>query len=561
MVPSRTSRLLAFARDLQHAADFGELLDRACAEVREVIGYPHAWLAVADREDATEVRLINTSGDRSDLMWQHAATIPIAGDAMMEAVMRAEAPIVVEDALTDPRTNKAIVEQLRNRTIINIPLRFLDKPFGCLGVGTFGDEGVRVPTAEDLDYLVAMASQLSVAAARLRFQESERRAQREKAELERRLAQSQRLESVGLLAGGVAHDFNNLLTVILASASLAERPGQDPDVAAELATIREAADRGARLTRQLLAVSRTQPLQLQSVDVDARIDELLAMLKRIFPATIALSHLAHAANSRVEGDPVQIDQVLMNLCINARDAMPDGGQLTLETDQVQIDGALIARHPGARPGTYLLVTVTDTGTGIPAAILDRIFEPFFTTKGERAGTGLGLAVAYGIVRQHGGALQCYSEVGVGTTFKVYLPQFGRTAVVAAALPAVTPARGGHERLLVAEDDPAIRSALARVLDRAGYDAVIVATGDAACAAIDREAFDLVVLDVVMPGKSCRDTLAHLREVRPALRVLLSSGYSADTNVAELLRDGHCKFLRKPYDPEGLLRAVREALEG
>jgi two-component system cell cycle sensor histidine kinase/response regulator CckA len=364
---------------------------------------------------------------------------------------------------------------------------------------------------------------------------------------------------VGLLAGGVAHDFNNLLTVILASASLARREDQPADVQAELDAIEEAGTRGAQLTRQLLAVSRTQPLESRTVDVNARIGELTTMLRRLLPETIAIEHLSHTPHALVRGDPTQIDQVLMNLCINARDAMPHGGRLTLETELADIEQAYVAMHPRARPGRYVLITVTDTGTGMAPEVVDRIFEPFFTTKSERAGTGLGLAVAYGVVVQHGGMLHCYSEPGVGTTFRIYLPLQDQ-AETEPVVPRNQLEIGGSERILVAEDDPAIRAALERVLERAGYVATIVAHGDAACEAVDAAAYDLVLLDVVMPGRSCADTLAHIRKARPDARVLLSSGYTADTNVADLLRDGKTAFLRKPYDPPALLRAIRGALE-
>jgi len=562
MLPLRTGRLLAFARELQRASTFQELLEFAMAEAREAAGYDHVWLGVAESEDATELKMVSLTGfdaKRAELVWEHAATIPITGDRMMEEIMRGDAPVVVEDALTDPRTNKAIVQELRNRTIINIPLRLLDRPFGTFGLGTFGDEGVRVPTAEQLDYLVGMASQLSVAAGRIRFQEVQRHAAKEKRGLERRLAQAQRLESLGLLAGGVAHDFNNLLTVVLATVELAQRPGLDPEVAGALTTIMEAASRGAQLTQQLLAVGRAQPLDLMNVDVNQRIRGLITLLQRVFPATITMVHHARSSAALVTGDPSQLDQLLMNLCINARDAMPHGGRVTLETENVTLNGSSTGLQPWARSGDYLLVMVTDTGVGMTPDVAERVFEPFFTTKGEKRGTGLGLAVAYGIVRQHGGYIHCYSEVGVGTTFKIHLPLKTLPEVVVRPQRDV-PATGGSEHILLAEDDPAIRATIQRVLDRAGYRVHVVATGDAACAAVDRERFDLVILDVVMPGKSCRDTLAQVRTRRPEIRVLLTSGYSAETNVAELVRDAGCEFLRKPYDIDGLLRAIRRALE-
>ena len=238
--------------------------------------------------------------------------------------------------------------------------------------------------------------------------------------------------------------------------------------------------------------------------------------------------------------------------------MPAGGRLTIETEQVVINGSYAATHPWAQPGRYVLVTVTDTGVGMPREILERIFDPFFTTKKDHAGTGLGLAVAYGIVRQHGGMLNCYSEVNVGTTFKVYLPVHAR-AVLDVGSKLEGAVGTGSERVLIAEDDPAVRLLVRRILERAGYRVVAVEHGEAACRSAAEQAFDLVILDVVMPGMTCQAALERLSALLPGARFLLSSGYTAETNAA-LLTAGDHELLRKPYDPDRLLRAVRRVLD-
>ena len=268
-------RLLAFARELRRATSFVEVLEVARAEVRDAIGFDHAWLCVADEEQPSFVRVLGYSGSRQDLVWDAAPRIPVDGDLMMQEIFSAEGPVVVEDARTDPRTNKALVAQLGNRTIISVPLRLLDKPFGAFGCGTFGDEGVRIPGILQIEYLVSMCSQISVAAARIRFAELRGAAECEKHEIENRLYRAQKLESLGLLAGGIAHDFANLLTVILTSASLASSRSQDPLVSEELNAIAGAAERGALLTKQLLAISRTHPLSLQAVDLGDRLRSLV----------------------------------------------------------------------------------------------------------------------------------------------------------------------------------------------------------------------------------------------------------------------------------------------
>jgi signal transduction histidine kinase/ActR/RegA family two-component response regulator len=556
--PSR--RLLSFARVLQQAATFGELLQLTRAEAMAVGGYQRVWLCVADREDPEEVRLLDYSGSDTELVWAVAPVMKVKGDRMLEEILASDGPVVIEDARTDPRTNKAIVEALGNRTIINIPLRLLDKPFGFFGTGTFGDEGCRPPTSAELDYLSAMASQISVAASRIRFLEERARVQEERQTMERRLFQIQKLESLGLLAGGIAHDFNNLLMVILSGASLAEEATRDPEARADIRVVIDAAERGRDLTRQLLALSRAQELTLKSLDMNERLQALVQLLRRVLPETISVDLIPGARLPLIEGDASQLDQVFMNLCINARDAMPTGGRLTIETEQVVVNGSYAATHPWAQPGRYVLVTVTDTGIGMPRDILERIFEPFFTTKKESSGTGLGLAVSYGIVRQHGGMLNCYSELNVGTTFKVYLPvqtrpvhDVGNKIEGAVAT--------GTERILIAEDEPAVRAVVKRILDRAGYHVVAVENGEAACVRAADEPFHLVILDVVMPGMTCQVALERLKVLLPEARFLLSSGYTAETNVAALLSGAAHDLLRKPYDPDRLLRAVRRVLDG
>ena len=556
-----SNHLLVFARKLLAVESFRELLDVTRQEMRRAIGYEHVWLMISeDDENVTEVRLIDASGSQAEQIWLTSPVLKIAGDAMLEEIFASDIPVVIADARTDPRTDKRIVEALGNRTIVNIPLRLLDSPFGALGTGTFGDEGVKPPTAEQLNYLVAMGTQASVAISRLRYREQQRTRTEEREQLQRRLAQVQRLESLGLMAGGVAHDFNNLLTVILACAQMAQLASDDPEaVTVELNGIMEAATRGSALTKQLLAMSRSHPLELCSIDFNARMRELVKLLRRVLPENVDIDLIEHAGNVLVDGDASQLDQAFMNLCINAREAMPAGGRLTIEIEQVLINGAYVETHPWAKPGRYVLTTVTDTGVGMTPDVLERAFEPFFSTKEAQSGTGLGLAVAYGSVRQHDGMLHCYSEPGVGTTFKVYLPLMSRSATdVGTKLEG--PVRGGSERLLIAEDDPAVRTVIERILKRAGYALVVVTNGQEAVQAAKHDRFDLVVLDVIMPGMSCQETLNQLRAQQPDLRVLLSSGYTADTNVAELVRAAQCELLAKPYDPDRLLRTVRAALE-
>lgn len=559
VVERRGERLLAFARRLQRASTFSELLEFARDEAREVVGYNHVWLLVADDEAADTLRLIDFSGGQREIVWSVCPVLHVKGDAFLEEIVSSDTPVVIEDARTDPRTDKRMVEKLQNRTLINMPLRLVDKPLGVFGVGTFGEEGCRAPTAEELEYLVGMASQLGVAASRIRYFEAMAVAAKERQEFEHRLLQIQKLESLGMLAGGIAHDFNNLLTVVMASAALAESQITDPRLLADIQVVQGAAKRGTELTRQLLAMSRAQDLTLQALDLNAQIRQVVMLVKRLFPENIQLDLIEGVGLPLVEGDASQIDQVVLNLLINARDAMPKGGRLTIETEQVLINGNYAQTHPWAKPGRYVLTSVTDTGVGMTREVADRVFEPFFTTKGARVGTGLGLAVAYGIVRQHRGMLQCYSELGVGTTFKVYLPVFQQLAT-AVGTKLQEPIGRGRERVLVAEDDGLVRAVVVRILEDAGYRVTVAEDGDAACSVASQESFDLFILDVVMPGMGCRDLIARIVALQPQAHILLSSGYTACSNVAWLTDQTGLELLRKPYDPDQLLRAVRKALD-
>jgi two-component system, cell cycle sensor histidine kinase and response regulator CckA len=554
-------RLLAFARELQRASTFEELLVITQREVRESTGYAHAWLFVADDEDLKTLRLVSFAGSAGGLAWEVAPTLSPEGDALLEEILSSDAPVVVVDARTDARTNKVIVEQMQNRTLVNIPLRLLDKPFGAFGIGSFGDEGCRAPTEEELAHLVGMASQLSVAAGRLRFLAERSRAENERLDLERRLYRVQKLESLGILAGGVAHDFNNLLTVILARAGLL-REQSELEARADVDAIIGAAERARDLAKQLLAMGRSQALHPRPIDLAERIREVMTLLHRVMPATIEIDVVVPERLPQIEADPSQIDQVLVNLCINARDAMPEGGRLTIETEQVYVNGPYVKTHPWAKAGRYLLTSVTDTGVGMSKETVERVFEPFFTTKTDpdKPGTGLGLAIAYGIVRQHGGMLHCYSELGVGTTFKIYLPVHMRAAsdVGTKIAPAIV---GGSERILIAEDDATLRGAIQRVLESSGYRVSVAPDGEAACQLASVHPFDLVILDVVMPQLGGPAAVHRIRAVQPKVRFILSSGYGTPESAAELVSAGIASgLLEKPYDTDALLRTVREVLD-
>ncbi len=383
---------------------------------------------------------------------------------------------------------------------------------------------------------------------------------------EEQLRQAQKMEAIGQLAGGVAHDFNNLLTIITGYSDLLLGGVLEPSHPAResVQEVLKAAHRAGTLTRQLLAFSRRQVMAPQLLALNSVVQDMDKMLRRLIGEDIQLSSTLSPDLDPVRADPGQIEQVLLNLVVNARDAMPQGGNLTIETANVVLDETYVRMHPGIRPGRFVMLAVTDTGCGMDEATQARIFEPFFTTKEVGKGTGLGLATVYGIVKQSQGSIYVYSEPGRGTSFKIYLPRAEETAV-AAPRPAVAPplARtGGHETLLVVEDDDAVRALTRTVLRNHSYDVIEAIDPDDALrwVAEHDDPIHLLVTDVVMPGMSGRVLAERLTALRSDLKVLYVSGYTDDSVVRHGLLEAEVAFLQKPFSPDALARKVREVLD-
>jgi len=436
--------------------------------------------------------------------------------------------------------------------------REVDIPFIIIISGSIGEEAAIVAMrAGAHDYLMKDNLARLVPAVARELREAEGR--RERRRLEQQLLQAQKLESIGRLVGGIAHDFNNLLTVIYGHVDLIEIGLEDAPVAKNLQHIREAAERAASLTRQLLTFARRQAIQPEVVNLNEVVLGIATLLRRLIREDIELSIVPSAEAALVKIDIGQMEQVLVNLAVNARDAMPHGGKLSIEVAPITLDEEYI-HHLGILPGEYVMLAVSDTGIGMDATIQEHVFEPFFTTKEPGKGTGLGLATCYGIVKQSGGHIGLYSEPGRGTTFKIYLPRIKET-VTSASLPEHAPfLPGGKETILLVEDDTLVRGSSVQALRMLGYTVLEAANGTEALRATQSSPYpvELLITDMVMPQMSGRELAQKMRVFFPSLRVLFISGYD---DTAERLgwRGVGAFFLQKPFSPTTLARKVREVL--
>ncbi len=384
----------------------------------------------------------------------------------------------------------------------------------------------------------------------------------ENLELSKQLVQAQKMEAVGTLAGGVAHDFNNILQVALGYSEMVLADEDLPQsIKADVQKIYESAMRGADLVQRLLAFSKKMEIKPRPLNLNRRIDEIQKMLARTLPKMISIELILAEDLAAINADPTQMDQILMNLSVNARDSMPEGGKLTIETANVILDEEYARTHLNAKPGPYVLLMVTDTGVGMDRATLEHIFEPFFTTKETGKGTGLGLSMVHGIVQQHGGHIRCYSEPGQGTTFRIHFPALVSQEQLPEATVRTMP-RGGSETILLVDDDEVVRDFGARILTKAGYTVLTASNGREALGVYQarQDKTDLVILDLIMPemgGKQCMEALLNLD---PSVKVVIASGYSGDGHTKESLAAGAKGVVGKPYDIRRVLEVVRQSLD-
>ncbi len=487
------------------------------------------------------------------------------GTGVVGLAMRERQPVATLNLLTDSRLSlrperRASIEQAPYRAVLAIPLIYQDRIIGALGIT---DSAGRAFALEEIKLAQAFADQAAIALQNAHLYHELQRAYDKLSQTQDQLIHAQKMEAVGRLAGGIAHDFNNLLTVIMGRADmvLSRLRGKDR-LRRHLQLILSAADSAASLTRHLLAFSRRQVLQPTVIDLNAVVVNVSTMLRWLIGEDIQVTIVLGPGLGRVKADAGQLEQVLLNLAVNARDAMPQGGQLRIETANVQLHEADVRDRLGVRAGRYVRLTVHDTGCGMDADTQAHIFEPFFTTKGPGKGTGLGLSTVYGIIIQSGGHIEVYSAPGQGTTFTIDLPRIeDATATNESLLPQMGPPRG-TETILLAEDEAPVRGLAREVLQMLGYTVLEAASGDEALERCQQHTgpVHLLVTDVVMPGISGPELATRLVPLSSALKVLYLSGYTDDAVARHGILDPGMSLLHKPFTPEALARRVREVLD-
>ncbi len=519
----------------------------------ELLGWNACWLALRHpEEDLLRFTLLmdEVEGRRTELPSPGPVLpfSPLAERALREGAFRyerdPEEPIPVERRFGDVKR--------ATRSVLVVPIRHRESVLGVLSIQSYTPGAY---DANDLRTLQALADYCASALERTR-------AEAARVRLEEELRQSQKMEAVGRLAGGVAHDFNNMLAVINGySALLLQSLSPESPLHESLSQINQAGERAAGLTRQLLAFSRKQMMRPRSVDICELLENLQRMLQRLIGEDIELVLECPARLGHIHADPGQVEQVLMNLAVNSRDAMPEGGELRLRAEAVQLQAGALPEAPHLSPGEYVCLTVTDTGFGIAPNTLARIWEPFFTTKEAGKGTGLGLATVYGIIQQSGGAITVRSEVGKGTEFRVYFPR-GEAEETRATVEPLAELRG-TETILVVEDEEQVRRLMVHTLRSFGYQVLEAASGAQAlsmAASRENAPLDLLLTDVVMPGGlNGRELADSLRDMRPGLRILHMSGYTDDEVMRRGIFEGETPFIQKPFLPLALLKKVREVL--
>lgn len=552
--------LAEIGRIISSTLNVDEVYERFAGEVEKLIPFSRITINLIDDEKNRCKRAYNAGSVPAG---RKGEFFPLPGSAT-EEVMRTRTGVVFhpegEKEVTDRFPGLVPSFEAGHRSMMVVPLISNDRVIGSM---YFGSVKPRAYTTRDLRLAVGVGSQIAGAIANAQLFIEHKQAEEEKRALEEQFLQAQKMEAVGQLAGGIAHDFNNLLTVIkgYSELSLASLPSDDP-LRGSIEAIERASERAAELTRRLLAFSRRQVMELKVIDLGTIVRNLEKMLRRVIGENIELIIGLQENLGRVRVDSGQMEQVILNLAINAKDVMPQGGKLMIGIKNSELDEAYASRHIGVQPGRYVTLSVSDTGRGMAPEVRERIFEPFFTTKEKGKGTGLGLSTVYGIVKQSGGNIRVYSELGHGTVFEIYLPQVDEAADESEEEAGVEEAPRGDETILLAEDEGAVRNLAAEYLRGQGYTVLEAPDGreaSAACSGHDGS-IDLLVTDVVMPGMSGRELAEKLGSMRPEMKVLYMSGYTDDSIIHHGVLGEGVSFIQKPFSVVKLARKVREVLD-
>ena len=555
---ARLEALLDVSRQLSKVQPTEQLLQAIAAACGQVLGSESVGFRLVEGD---ELVVAGLWGDAKETMSVERLKF---GESLSGIVATSGQPVRIDDLTDDPRVipaHREAVRRLGYRNFLGVPVKVGERVVGVLSIRTRRLEGF---SAEDETTATAFASQAATALENARLFQQVQISAEEVSRAKDALLQAQKMEAIGRLAGGIAHDFNNLLTIIHGRCEiLLKRLEPGTKLIQDMELIQRTALRAAALTKQLLAFSRQQVLQPQILSVNTAVSDSVSMLRRLIGEDVTLVTLPGAPRDTVKADGTQLEQVLMNLAINARDAMPRGGRLVIETADVELDEAFVREHPDASVGPHVRLSVADDGVGMSPEVVARIFEPFFTTKEKGRGTGLGLAMVYGIVKQHNGCIGVRSVQGKGTTFDIYLPHVDEAAVEAG--PEVeqrSSSTRGSETVLLVEDEADVRELAREILEMAGYTVLEAPTGaDALRLCVQhRDEICLLLTDVVMPQMSGPDLARQVDEIRPGIKVVYMSGYTDDALGHHGVLDPGIILLPKPFTPDGLLKGLRQALD-
>lgn len=543
------------------AEEEGALLNQICQTLVKVGGYELVWVGYLKKNEEEPFQLMAKAArmSRHLALVEQTERIWKTEKNLMQESLTTGKPMVISDFFENDQF-ELVNDMLREtgfESMVSLPLHVHNRPVGALNI--FSLDAFRFD-GEEMSLLQELTNNLTYGITALRTQAENRKIAEEKSEIQVQLLHSQKMEAIGTLAGGVAHDFNNLLTAIQVSADLAMMQSEETDPAfLELKEIRQVSIHAAELAKQLLLFSRKHPMEFTTIQLNKNIEVLRKMLIRMIGEDIKLETNLSPDLWSIQGDKGTLEQILMNLTLNGKDAMPNGGKLAISAENVELDAGKAAQMHGAREGNFVKISVRDQGTGIPAENLEHIFEPFFTTKGPGKGTGLGLSVVYGIVQEHKGWIHVESELGNGSCFEVYIP--GRPALVSEkASPSVDYSllRGHGERILLIEDEVRVREFTAKGLEKNNYRVYTASTAEEALALFKKEKgeFNLVLSDIGLPDQNGFKLANTLLKKKPGLPILLSSGYGDSPSKYDIEKSPGLRYLEKPFALPELLRVVK-----